>query len=195
MAQRILVPFNLVDPTPVSPALAENLTTMEVVALGHYPVPEQASNESASEQFADEARRKLDLLARPFVREGGTVRPHIVFGKDQSEAVARVMEDEECIAKLEPAANATVNRILIPIPGVRTFSRLSEFVSLLAGNWPQELTLFHVVENEESRREGDRIVSETKTQLLDAGVSAERVHTRVTEVAHMMMNYCVWPGV
>ena len=60
MMDTILVPFELPDPEPLSPVLVENLSSLDVVVLGHYGVPEQTPREMASEQFGDDAQATLD---------------------------------------------------------------------------------------------------------------------------------------
>ena len=60
MMDTILVPFEFPDPEPLSPVLVENLSSLDVVVLGHYGVPEQTPREMASEQFGDDAQATLD---------------------------------------------------------------------------------------------------------------------------------------
>ncbi len=181
MSLRILVPFDLSDPTPVPPALAERFGSAEVVAMGHYPVPEQTPNESASEQFGSEAQQQLDELIHPLTDAGASVTTHLVFGKDSGAAIEEVMDQEHCIAELVPAASVHIDDVLVPVPGVEEFSRLPEFIGLLTDDQPQKVTLFHVVDTDNSREEADELVRDVKDQLIANGLAAECITTRVTE--------------
>ena len=41
MADTILVPVELPDPEPLSPVLVEDLSSLDIVLLGHFNLPEQ----------------------------------------------------------------------------------------------------------------------------------------------------------
>jgi len=87
-----------------------------------------------------------------------------VFGKDRTTAIQQVAADEECAAELDPAPTDGIDRILVPLPDVAEFTRLPTFIRLLAEDTTQRITLFHVVEGEESRERGQRIVEETRAR-------------------------------
>ncbi|EMA66718.1 universal stress protein [Halorubrum kocurii] len=181
MGDTILVPIELPDPEPLSPVLIDDLSSLDVVVLGHYDLPEQTPVRSAREQFEDEARATLDEVADQFAEAGATVRTRLVFGKDRQTAIRQVAVEEECAAELDPAPTDGIDRILVPIPDVAEFDRLPAFIRVLAEDTTQRITLFHVVEGEESRDRGERIVAETREKLVDAGFDPESVDTRVAE--------------
>jgi len=181
MGDTILVPIELPDPEPLSPVLIDDLSSLDVVVLGHYDLPEQTPARSAREQFGDEARATLDEVADQFAAAGATVRTRLVFGKDRQTAIRQVAVEEECAAELDPAPTDGIDRILVPVPDVAEFDRLPAFIRILAEDSTQRITLFHVVEGEESRERGERIVAETREKLVDAGFDPESVDTRVAE--------------
>lgn len=181
MVDTILVPFELPDPEPLSPVLVGDLATLDVVLLGHYGLPEQTPADAAREQFEAESRATLEELAAPLREAGATVRTRLVFGKDRAAAIDQVAIEEDCAAELDPAPTDHVDRILVPIPDVAEFTRLPEFIRVLCEDSTQEITLFHVVEGEEAREQGERIVEETRAGLLDAGFDPELVDTRIVE--------------
>lgn len=181
MGDTILVPIELPDPEPLSPVLIDDLSSLDVVVLGHYDLPEQTPVRSAREQFEDEARATLDEVADQFAEAGATVRTRLVFGKDRQTAIRQVAVEEECAAELDPAPTDGIDRILVPIPDVAEFDRLPAFIRVLAEDTTQRITLFHVVEGEESRDRGERIVAETREKLVDAGFDPESVDARVAE--------------
>jgi nucleotide-binding universal stress UspA family protein len=181
MADTILVPVELPDPEPLSPVLVEDLSTLDIVLMGHYAVPEQTPTEAASDEFGDEAQATLNELAEPFRSAGADVTTRLVFGKDRPTAIDQVAIDEGCAAELDPAPTEHVGRILVPIPDVAEFNRLPEFIRILCEDSTQEITLFHVVEGEEDRARGEEIVEETKAGMLDAGFDPELVDTLLAE--------------
>jgi len=181
MADRILVPFELPDPEPLSQVLIDDLSSLEIVLLGHYKLPEQTPANSAREQFDEGAEQTLEELAAPFREAGASVETRLVFGKDRAAAIDQIAIEEDCAAELDPAPTDGIERILVPIPDVAEFSRLPEFVRVLNEDSTQEITIFHVVEGEESRERGERIVSETREGMVDAGFDPEKVDTLVVE--------------
>jgi nucleotide-binding universal stress UspA family protein len=181
MADTILVPFELPDPEPLSPVLVEDLSSLDVVIMGHFAVPEQTPTESAREQFGEEAQEALEELAEPFREAGAAVRTRLVFGKDRATAIGQIAIEEDCAAELDPAPTEGIERILVPVPHVAEFSLLPEFIDVLYEDSTREITIFHVVEGEESRKEGEQIVAETREGLIDAGFGPELVDTRIVE--------------
>ncbi|EMA58081.1 universal stress protein [Halorubrum lipolyticum] len=181
MADTILVPLELPDPEPLSPVLVDDLSSLDVVVLGHYDLPEQTPVRDAREQFGDAAQATLDEVAETFADAGATVRTRLVFGKDRATTIERVAAEEECAAELDPAPTERIERILVPLPDVAEFDRLPAFVRLLSEDSTQEITLFHVVEGEERRERGETVVAETRERLVEDGFNAESVDTLVVE--------------
>ncbi|QAU13565.1 universal stress protein [Halorubrum sp. BOL3-1] len=181
MADTILVPLELSDPEPLSPVLIEDLSSLSVVVLGHYNLPEQTPVRSAREQFGEAAQATLDAVAERFVDAGASVRTRLVFGKDRAAAIRQIAAEESCAAELDPAPSGGIERILVPLPDVAEFDRLPKFIRILAEDSTKEITLFHVVKSEESRERGETIVTETRERLIEDGFDAESVNTLVAE--------------
>lgn len=177
----ILIPFDLTDPEPLQPELVDNLTAVEVVALGYYPLPEQTPADTGREEFGDAARETLDKLIDPLVEAGVTVITRLVFGKDRAGAINQVMDEEDCIAELGPAVTTAIDRVLVPMPHIEDLTRLPDLVALISQDTPQEITLFHVVEEGMEREAGDDIVAEARERMSEAGMAIDRIKTRVTE--------------
>lgn len=181
MVDTILVPFELPDPAPLSPILVEDLSSLDIVLLGFYKLPEQTPSAAAQEQFGDEARATLEKLAEPFEEAGASVRTRLVFGKDRNTVIDQVAIEEGCAAELDPAPTDGIERILVPIPDVAEFTRLPGFVDVLCEDSTQEITLFHVIEGEEKREQGEKIVHETREGLVNSGLDPDLVDTRLVE--------------
>lgn len=181
MAEKILVPFELPEPEPVPAVLVEDLSTLEVLLLGHYNLPEQTPREAARDQFTDDAQATLDDLAARFAEAGASVSTRLVFGKDRTTAIDQVMTEEDCAAELNLAPTESVDRILVPVPDVAEFDRLPKFVQVLCEDSTQEVTLLHVVEDDEEHEEGDLIVHETMDGMIEAGFDPDLIDTLVIE--------------
>lgn len=181
MVDTILVPLELPDPEPLSQVLIDDLASLDVVLLGHYGLPEQTPASSAREQFGAEAQETLDEIAERFTEAGASVRTRLVFGKDRAATIEQVANEEDCAAELDPAPTEDIDRILVPLPDVAEFTRLPKFIRLLTEDSTQQITLFHVVEGEERREEGEKIVTETREHLIEMGFDPESVDTRVVE--------------
>ncbi|WP_423995749.1 universal stress protein [Halorubrum trapanicum] len=181
MADTILVPLELPDPEPLSQLLIEDLSSLDVVVLGHYDLPEQTPASSAREQFGEAAQATLDDVAASFADAGASVRTRLVFGKDRAAAIRQVAVEEDCAAELDPAPTEGIERILVPIPDVAGFDRLPTFIRVLSEDSTQRITLFHVVEGEETRERGEAVVSETRERLVEDGFDPDAVDTLVVE--------------
>lgn len=181
MVDTILVPIELPDPEPIAPELVADLASLDVVVLGHYDLPEQTPSGAAREQFEAEATEQLDAVAAPFREAGASVRTRLVFGKDRPTAIDQIAIEEECVAELDPAPTDGINRILVPLPDVAEFEHLPQFVELLCQETESTVTLFHVVEGEEDRVEGEAIVRKTREGLLSAGFDAADIETAVVD--------------
>jgi len=178
---RILVPVELPDADHISQVLVDDISTLGVVLLGHYGVPEQTPTDMAREQFEDEAQAELDELAARFREAGATVTTRLVFGKAREETIDRITVEEDCDAELDPAETDHIGHILVPVPDVAEFSQLPEFVRILCEDGTSEITLFHVVEGEEDRERGEEIVQQTREGMLEAGFEEELVNTLLVE--------------
>jgi len=181
MASKVLIPFELPDPEPLSKILVEDFSTLDVVIMGHYAVPEQTPRGVAREQFENEAQATLDGIAARFAERGTNTKTRLVFGKERGESIDRIAIEEGCAAELDPAPTEGIEKILVPLPDVAEFSRLPEFVRLLCEETTNEITLFHVVEGEEERQRGEDIVEETREGLLERGFDPDEVDTLVVE--------------
>jgi nucleotide-binding universal stress UspA family protein len=181
MVDTILVPFELPDPEPISAVLVDDLAPLNIVAVGHFQVPEQTPTEAARDQFEAEAQAELEEVTAPFRERSPSVRTRLVFGKTRGDAINRVMLEEDCAAELDPAPTDGINRILVPIPASAEFTRLPEFIEVLCEASTQEITLFHVVEGEESIEQGEQILADVHEGLLDAGLDDDLVDTRIVE--------------
>lgn len=181
MARKILVPFELPDPEPLSPVLVEDLASLDIVLLGHYALPEQTPPDAARSEFEDEAQAALETLAAPFEDAGADVTTRLVFGRAREKAIDRIALEEDCDAELDPAPTDGIERILVPLPMVSTLGEIPDFVRLLAEDGTQRVTLFHVVEPGEVRVDGERMLADARAAMIESGFDPERVDTELVE--------------
>jgi len=187
MGHRILVPFELPDAEPLAPILVDDIAPMEVVALGHYGLPEQTPLDAARAQFEDDAQAELDALVEPFREAGSSVTTRLVFGKDRGKTIDRVALEEDCDAELDPAATEGIERILVPLVDTENLDRIADFVTTLYEESTWEITLFHVVETGFSAEETEdpdavaAMLDRARERLLDRGYEPEMVDYDVVE--------------
>lgn len=181
MVHRIVVPFELPDPEPLSPTLIDDLSTMEVVVLGHYGLPEQTPPDAAREQFWEAAQATLDDLAAAFERAGATVTTRLVFGKDRAKTIDRVALEEGCDAELDPAPTEGVERILVPLIDRANLARLTDFVAALCEETTTAVTLFHVAEGNEDADTAAAMLRGAREEMIERGIDPELIDTAVVE--------------
>lgn len=179
MSHRLVVPFELPDPQPVSPVLVEALASLDIVVVGHYGLPEQTPPAVAREQFEDEAREQLAAVSEPFEDAGASVTTRLVFGRDRGKAIDQIALEEDCDGELDPAPTDRVDRVLVPIPDTGNVDRLTSFVTVLARGHEPSVTLLHVVEGEETDADGDATVEDGRERMVEHGIDPDSVDTRV----------------
>jgi len=177
MTHRILVPFELPDAQPVSQVLVEDLASMEIVALGHFNLPEQTPPDAGQAQFGTDAEAELETLVAPFREAGATVTTRLVFGKDRASTIDRITIEEECDAELDPAPTDHVERILVPIIDTENLSRMADFIGALCEETTNEVTLFHVVEDgtDEEVETVEEMLAAAREDMIDRGYDPDLV--------------------
>jgi nucleotide-binding universal stress UspA family protein len=176
---RVLVPFELPDAEPVSPAVVETLTTMDAVVLGHYGLPEQTPATAARDQFEADALAELDELVGPFEAAGVPVTTRLVFGKAREKAIDRAAVEEDCDVILTPGRADAVERLFVPLRGEENFDRILSFVAELLAATDASVTLFHAGE-ESDRLPGEEILADATDRLVEAGVDPDRIDRRLS---------------
>jgi nucleotide-binding universal stress UspA family protein len=171
---RVLVPFELPDSDPVPPVLVDTLETIEVVALGHYGLPEQTPPSAGRDQFGADAAAELDDLAQPFEDTGVTVTTRLVFGKARTKTIDRIAVEEDCDVILTPGRAEAIERIAVPLRGEENLDRIISFVGELLSATDASVTVFH--ESEASDRiPGERILADAADRLIETGVTPDRI--------------------
>jgi len=182
MRHRILVPFELPDGDRVSEVLADDLAGMEVVALGHFGLPEQTPPGAGQNQFADEAAAELDDLIRPLVDRGADVTTRLVFGRARDKTVDRVAAEEDCDVVFVPGEGepSAIDRLFVPVRGEENFDGLLSFAAELALDCDASVLLYHDTE-ESDRLPGEQILADAAERLAEHGVDPDRIERELAE--------------
>jgi nucleotide-binding universal stress UspA family protein len=177
---RVLVPFELPDADPVPPVLVDTLATMEVVALGHYGLPEQTPPSVGRDQFEADAAAELDDLTQPFEGAGVPVTTRLVFGKARDKTIDRVAIEEDCDVILTPGRAERAERVAVPLRGEENFDRIISFVGELLSATDASVTLFHTSEASD-RLPGEEILADATDRLVETGVAPDRISRQLSE--------------
>ena len=165
----VLVPFEPPDSDPVPPVIVETLAAMEVVALGHYGLPEQTPPSVGRDRFEADARAALDDLARPFVDAGVPVTTRLVFGKARDGTIDRVAVEEDCDVIPTPGRAEAVERLIVPLRGEENVDRILSVVAELLATTDASVTLFHA-DGDADRLPGEEPLADATGRLVEAGV-------------------------
>ncbi len=179
-SHRVLVPFELPNAEPLSPVLAETIAPLDVVALGHFGIPEQTPVGVAREQFEDDASAELADLAGSIEAAGSAVTTRLVFGKARSETVDRIALEEDCDVILTPGVADSVDRVLVPLRGEANIPRILSFVAELLAFNDASVTLFHSGEESE-RIGGEDLLNQAAERLVDDGVDPDLITRQLAE--------------
>lgn len=169
----ILVEVELPDPTPLSPNLVELLGSLRVVLVGWYAVPEQTSPAQARDQFEGQARSDLQAIAAPFEKAGADVEMHLVFTGDEFDTISRISSEEDCDAVLIPAGMDTLERILVPLRGLRNAHRIAAIVADLVQDGTTDVTILHVLEEGETEASArEQVLGPVADRMTGEGIDA-----------------------
>ena len=169
----ILVDLELPEPAPLPSALVRVLSSLRVVLLGWFSVPEQTSPAQARDQFGAEAENMLDAAARRFEEAGAEVTTRLVFTGDELDTISRVSVEESCDAVLIPGPVEQLRRVLVPLRGIQNVREIAPFVADLCQDGTARVTLLHVLEGDETTAASREDVLEPAAEMMrSAGIKA-----------------------
>ena len=177
----ILVDVELPDPVPLPAELVAALSSLRVVLVGWYAVPEQTSPAQARDQFGEEAQAALDAVARRFEEAGADdVTTRLVFTGDKFDTLTRISSEESCDAVLIPGPLKHLRRLLVPLRGLQNAGHIVPFVAdLVQGEGTTDVTLLHVLQGEETEADVQAdLFGPIVEQLAARGVDTELVERR-----------------
>lgn len=177
-AQTIVIPVEFPDPDPLPSTFIDAFTSCEVVLLGLNEVEEDATQEERHRREI-EANHVLYSLAAQFVRSGETADVELVTGEDLNDAPTRIAEQRDADAVMIPKPITTLGRILVPIRDEKFARPITDFLTGLNLDVLHHTTLFHVAETEDDVEAGERLLSDVRDRLVEAGHPELRVDSEV----------------
>lgn len=148
---RVLVPVAVLDGETVAGGLIDLLRTVDVTVLGYHVLPEQTPPDQARAQFEERATSALEDIAQEFRAAGGAADFRLVFTHDRRKSIDRVAAEMSADAYAISGATGDVDRLLVPLSGDVSVSRLLEFVTAVIGARDIDVTLLAAGEVPEGR--------------------------------------------
>ena len=175
----ILVPIRVLEGESVPDGVPELLANAHVVLLGYHVVPDQTATEQAQRQFEERAMARLNEYAVMFEKAGASVERQLVFTHDGQKTIDRTISEHGCMAVLVPNATGTVENVLVAVRGTVGIDRLARVVAGVFGPIDASITLYHVVEADETDADVGMLLEGMADQLEVLGVDTSRIDTRV----------------
>ncbi|MCS3951672.1 universal stress protein [Salinibacter ruber] len=170
----ILVDLELPEPEPLPAELVRVLSSLRVVLLGWFSVPEQTTPAQARDQFGAVAEDTLDAAARRFEEAGAEVTTRLVFTGDELDTISRVSVEESCDAVLIPGPVEQLRRVLVPLRGIQNVREIAPFVADLCQDGTARVTLLHILEGDETTAASREDVLEPAAERMrSAGIKAD----------------------
>jgi|APHM01.1.fsa_nt_gi Universal stress protein family. len=176
---RVFIPLELPNADPVPPVLVDTLTSMEVVVLGYYDLPEQTPLSAGRNQFEADAAAELEDLDEPLESAGIPVTTRLVFSKARDKTIDRIALEEDCNVVLTPGQAAAIEQVVVPLRGQENFDRILSFVGKLLMETNASVTLFNTGEESDRQSREELLVAATE-QLVGAGVDSDRVSRQLS---------------
>ncbi|MFO8099357.1 MAG: universal stress protein [Salinibacter sp.] len=170
----ILVDLELPEPAPLPSELVRVLSSLRVVLLGWFSVPEQTSPAQARDQFGAEAENTLDAAARRFEEAGAEVTTRLVFTGDELDTIRRVSMEESCDAVLIPGPVEQLRRVLVPLRGIQNVREIAPFVADLCQDGTATVTLLHILEaGETAASSREDVLAPAAEMMRGSGIKAD----------------------
>lgn len=178
----VLVPIDVsVDTPPVQP-LVDLCRPVDVVLLGYYPVPDQATPAQLKADHGTEAARRLERIADRFTNsEVDLTDDVLVFTHDREDTIDRVATQYGCGAVLIAGETDDIERVLVPVRGDANLERIVSLLGSVLGASDASATFFHSVAEESDPTRGEFLVRGAVDRLVQAGIDRDRIDWRLSE--------------
>ena len=171
----ILVPVDVSSLPHLDADLVELLSSLRIILLGYYPVPDQVAPEQLREEFEANASAQIESIAADFVDRGGEVEPILVFTRDRGASIDRIAIEYRCDAVLSLGEFAGISNILVPLRGDPNLKQIVYFIGELLPETKAAVTLYHAITPGEDGTESELILRGVADRLREDGVAAERI--------------------
>lgn len=187
---KVLVPVRILEGESVTPGLFDLLSTVDVVVLGYYEVPDQTPAEQAKLQFEERAQAKLDELRDGFAAAGGDAETRLAFTAEEEQTVRRVTVEEDCDAIVRPGVAHQVDRLLVPFVGRAQVETVARFVAELVGD--RDVTVSALgLDDDVSRAELRRALDDAGLTTADLTMQPDASKDALATIADFSVDYDV----
>lgn len=185
---KVLVPVRILEGESVTPGLFDLLSTVDVVVLGYYEVPDQTPAEQAKLQFEERARTKLDELRDGFAEAGGEAETRLAFTGAAEQTISRVTVEEDCDAVVHPGVAQAAERLLVPFLGRADAETVARFVADLVGD--RDITVSALGLDEDVTREEIRAaLDRAGLDTAELTMQPERTGDALATIAEVAVDY------
>jgi len=177
----ILIPVDVsADATPAQP-LVELCRSADVVLLGYYPVPDQATPAQLKQDHEADATATLEHVAKDLRDSGVDVTDVLVFTHDREDTIDRIAAEYGCDAVLTPGETEHVDSILVPVRGHTNLERIVSLLGTVMQTNDASVTLFHSVAEDSDPSHGEFLVRGAVDRLTEDGIDRDRIDWELSE--------------
>jgi nucleotide-binding universal stress UspA family protein len=177
----VLVPVDVSTDDVLVQPLAALCRSVEVVLLGYYPVPDQATPAQIKQDHEPEAAARLEAVADVFQSSGIDVTDVLVFTHDRGDTIDRIAAEHGCETVLTPGEAEHIERILVPVRGDTNLKRIVSLLESVMQASDASVTFFHSVAEDSDPSHGEFLLRGAKDRLVEAGIGRERIDWRLSE--------------
>ncbi|MFW6265318.1 MAG: universal stress protein [Halanaeroarchaeum sp.] len=179
----ILLPIRLLEGESIPEGVPELLANAHVVVLGYHVVPDQTATNQARMQFEERAQGRLDTLVTMLEEAGATVERRLVFTHEAQATIDRTIYEHDCLAVLAPNAVGSPEEVLVAVRGTVGVDRLVRLVLGLFADTDTSITLFHVLDEDESEADARTLFDGIVDRLVETGIDTDRLDIRVSDTS------------
>jgi nucleotide-binding universal stress UspA family protein len=174
-----LIPVDVLEGQTVPATIVDAFASIPVVLLGYRELPDQTGTDQARDQYGDRVRAEVDELRTVFEDAGCDVTTRVAFTHDRLKTFERVAVDDSCDAVLLLNPAPVLETVLVAIRSDVTVEHIARLLSTILTGTDLELTLFHAAPDEDGRDAGTELLATARSELIAAGVGADRIHSTV----------------
>jgi nucleotide-binding universal stress UspA family protein len=171
----ILVPIRVLEGESFPEGTAKLLSNARVLLLGYHVVPEQTAPGQVRMQFETKAATRLEELETLLESAGAAVETRLVFTRNGQKTIDRMVYEHDCLAVLDPEAIGELEDVLVPIRGTIGLDRIARVVTGLFADTDADVTLYHVVEDDESNEDAQTLLEGLSARLASGGIDRRRM--------------------
>jgi len=178
----ILIPVDISDSTQPGQSLIDLCHSVDVVLLGYYLVPDQATPAQLKQDHESDAADKLEEIVDTFRASGIDVLADVlVFTHDREDTIDRVANEYGCDAVLTVGETEDIKRILVPVRGDTNLERIVALLGSVMRASDASVTFFHSVAEDSDPSHGEFLVRGAVDRLVQSGIDRERIDWQLSE--------------